>query len=92
MTQMHVMFKGFAADQLLVDWTNEVHDLLELAETQGLKPNYGCRSGFCGCCKVQIEVGKVRLLVETSIDLADDEVLLCCSVPESNRLVLSMPS
>ena len=70
-------------------WRESDHNLLQCAERHGVQPAYGCRRGFCGSCKVTIERGEVQQLVSSGIDLAEDEVLLCCSIPISAKLILS---
>ena len=55
--------------------------LLELAESRGLSPNSGCRSGKCGSCKYRLESGVVSYRTKPLIDLEDSDVLLCCAAP-----------
>jgi len=52
---------------------------LEFAEAHGLTPDYGCRSGQCGACKVKLLKGKVSYPQEISAPIDKDEVLLCCA-------------
>jgi ferredoxin-NADP reductase/predicted pyridoxine 5'-phosphate oxidase superfamily flavin-nucleotide-binding protein len=62
-------------------WSPKDGSLLELAEVHGLTPEFGCRSGHCGACKVELVSGAVSYLTEPSLPLAAGEVLLCCAVP-----------
>ncbi len=62
-------------------WAASKGTLLELAEAAGLTPAFGCRSGICGTCKTKIRGGQVEYLEEPLAARAEDEVLLCCSVP-----------
>jgi len=62
-------------------WTSGDGSLLEFAEAHGLTPEFGCRSGQCGACKVALVAGSVSYLTEPSSPLAADEVLMCCAVP-----------
>ena len=55
--------------------------LLDFAEAHGLSPEFGCRSGQCGACKVPLLAGSVTYQSEPSAAVADNEVLLCCAVP-----------
>ena len=64
-------------------WSTGDGSLLEFAEAHGLNPEYGCRSGQCGACKVKLLQGKVSYLNTISTELEQDEILLCCSVPAS---------
>ena len=86
-----VRFSRSQVDQL---WTPAQGTLLELAETHGLNPQYGCRSGQCGACKVKLLSGQVSYLYETTAALEADEILTCCSVPavekESGRVEIEL--
>jgi len=62
-------------------WTSGDGSLLEFAEAHGLSPEFGCRSGQCGACKVGLLSGEVSYLTEPSSPLAAGEVLMCCAVP-----------
>ncbi|MBB4613007.1 2Fe-2S iron-sulfur cluster-binding protein [Novosphingobium taihuense] len=62
-------------------WKPGDGSLLELAEARGLKPEFGCRSGSCGSCKVKLTAGSVAYPRAPSAEVASDEVLLCCAVP-----------
>lgn len=63
-------------------WHKSEGTLLDLAERNGLMPKSHCRAGICGACKVDLDSGAVEKLVGEA--LADDSVLLCCSVPKSD--------
>lgn len=75
-------------------WQPESGSLLELAEARGLEPEYSCREGSCGTCKVKLLAGKVTYLKTPAATVGDDEALLCCAVParqendEGIRIVL----
>lgn len=58
--------------------------LLELAEQAGLSPEFSCRSGRCGLCRVPLLHGEVLYPRPLSIELAPGEVLLCCSLPKGD--------
>jgi len=62
-------------------WSKGDGNLLEFAEAHGFTPEFGCRSGQCGACKVKLTSGRVAYETEHPAKIADDEVLLCCSVP-----------
>lgn len=73
----------FAASNVEAEWSPEKGTLLELAETAGLHPNFGCRSGVCGTCATRITCGAVQY-VETPVGpRGDGEVLICCATPRS---------
>lgn len=50
----------FTKSNLTTTWTSESNlTILELAEREGLKPLFGCRSAICGTCEVKILKGQV---------------------------------
>ncbi|KAF1949858.1 PK beta-barrel-protein domain-containing protein-like protein [Byssothecium circinans] len=68
--------------------------LLQLAEREQLKPEYGCRVGDCGACEMRIVKGKARVLKSASEEAqeangnAGTMIRACCSVPASAFLEL----
>ncbi|HKA02455.1 MAG TPA: SRPBCC family protein [Candidatus Solibacter sp.] len=70
------------------DWSCDRGTLLEFAESLGLAPNFGCRSGICGTCTTRILSGAVDYLEEPVAPRAGNEVLLCCSVPRRGTEVV----
>ena len=71
----------FAKSGITAEWSRDKGTLLELAETVGLAPAFGCRSGICGTCATRISSGSVEYVEEPLASLAEGQVLLCCSVP-----------
>lgn len=71
----------FVDAQVEQAWTANDGTLLEFAEAHGLKPEFSCRRGQCGACKVSLIAGSVTYQREHSAAVADNEVLLCCAVP-----------
>lgn len=52
--------------------------LLEIAESVGLKPAYGCRMGVCHACKCRIAEGTVRDLRTNRVrSVRDTDIQLC---------------
>lgn len=76
----HAMIK-FAKSKFEQPWIAGGETLLETAEAHGLTPEYGCRSGSCGSCRVALLSGAVAYRTAPSAEHADDEVLICCAVP-----------
>ena len=66
-------------------WSKDDGTLLEFAEAHGLTPEYGCRSGKCGACKVKLLSGKVTYKQAISSPLEDGEILLCSAVPAAEE-------
>jgi ferredoxin-NADP reductase len=62
-------------------WTPDQGSLLELAESAGLAPLFGCRSGTCGTCKTRVLAGRAGYLVAPGAHCATDQILSCISVP-----------
>ena len=57
--------------------------ILMLAESAGLKPKYGCRTGICHECKCVKKSGAVRNLLTGQISTAENEAIQSCiSVPQ----------
>ena len=73
-----VTFSGAGVER---SWSAADGSLLDFAESQGLSPDYGCRSGQCGSCKTRVLKGRVSHSPQVSVPLADDEALLCCAMP-----------
>lgn len=85
----------FRASRFEQAWTTLDGSLLEFAEAHGLQPEYGCRSGHCGTCKLRLLEGSVSYRHPIAVPLADKEVLACCAVPAGNdsaiaRLVVDL--
>lgn len=90
-TEAMVEFRFSRVEQ---PWTAEDGSLLEFAEAHGLYPEYGCRNGRCGACKVKLLSGRVSHRPGTGVELEEGEALLCCAVPAEHegmaRLVLPL--
>lgn len=63
------------------DWKPGTGTLLELAEQNGLSPDFECRSGSCGTCRTRILRGAVSYSTTPAFDVPADEALICCAVP-----------
>lgn len=72
---------NFTESKVEQAWSKGDGTLLEFAEAHGLSPEYGCRSGQCGTCKVKLNRGKVSYQQTFTADLNADEILLCCAMP-----------
>ncbi len=71
----------FARSDVSTEWSRDRGTLLEMAESVGLAPNFGCRSGICGTCTTRLLNGAVDYVEEPVAPIGNGEVLLCCSVP-----------
>jgi ferredoxin-NADP reductase/predicted pyridoxine 5'-phosphate oxidase superfamily flavin-nucleotide-binding protein len=62
-------------------WNSDSGSLLDLAESRGLSPVFGCRGGSCGTCRTRIVEGAVAYPIAPEFKVANDEALICCAVP-----------
>lgn len=76
----------FAKSGATAEWSRDKGTLLELAESIGLAPKFGCRSGICGTCITRISSGAVDYLEEPVAARGPGEVLLCCSIPHPEQV------
>lgn len=83
----------FKRSNITAEWTATTTDkspartltLLEFAEHLGLEPNFGCRAGQCGSCRVVLLNGKVQGGLQP-----DGSVHICQSRPASGLLELEL--
>lgn len=64
-------------------WREKDGSLLELAEAQGLSPEYSCRSGFCGTCVTPVKSGDVTYTEAPLVPPETGSALICCSIPKA---------
>jgi len=62
----------------------EEFSLLDSMEEHQIRVNYSCRGGYCGSCKVKLTAGKVKWVQDSLVPLEDDEILVCCCVPDGS--------
>lgn len=74
----------FARSGLTAAFDARAFNLLEFAEDLGLTPPFGCRSGSCGSCLARRISGAVRYPEPPKAAPGDDEVLLCCALPDGD--------
>jgi ferredoxin-NADP reductase/phenylpropionate dioxygenase-like ring-hydroxylating dioxygenase large terminal subunit len=70
------------------EWSRERGTLLEFAESIGIAPKFGCRTGICGTCTTRIVEGAVDYIEDPVAPRGNGEVLLCCSVPRAGANVV----
>lgn len=73
----------FRKSGIVAAWNASAQSLLAFAEDQGLKPDFSCRAGICGTCTSRIISGDVAYFEDPLEDLAQGELLLCCSRPKT---------
>ena len=78
---------AFARSGLTVDWDSACDSILDLAERQGLNPDYSCRSGICNTCITELTEGEVEYLEEPLEEPAPGQVLICCARPKTSLVI-----
>lgn len=77
----------FANAGLTVRWDPTLESILDLAEAQGLRPDFSCRTGICHTCTSKLLEGEVEYITEP-LDMPDPGcVLICCSKPKTNLVI-----
>jgi ferredoxin-NADP reductase len=72
---------AFVKSQKEARWSPESGSLLELAEAQGLSPEFSCRGGSCGTCRTRVLAGAVAYPDAPEFQVSEGEALICCAVP-----------
>ncbi|MBY0480284.1 MAG: 2Fe-2S iron-sulfur cluster binding domain-containing protein [Chitinophagaceae bacterium] len=65
-------------------WNASEQSLLDLAEANGLNPDFNCRMGTCSTCETILLKGQVLHDPEPFIEIEKDKILLCCAKPVSD--------
>lgn len=74
---------SFTRSDVQAVWSPSSGTLLNLAETAGVSPAFGCRSGACGLCRTELSEGRVSYV--EPIDEPDaGYVFPCCAIPETD--------
>ena len=77
----------FSQSAVTANWNPSFESILDLAEANGLSPDYSCRSGICHTCMCKLEAGEVEYVLEP-LELPDPgSVLICCSKPKTDVVV-----
>ncbi|MBN3857436.1 2Fe-2S iron-sulfur cluster binding domain-containing protein [Paraburkholderia sp. Ac-20340] len=73
----------FARATKEVQWNPQTSGtLLDLAEANGLTPEFSCRGGSCGTCRTRIIEGAVAYPDQPpAATVGENEALICCAVP-----------
>ena len=71
----------FSTSGVRANWNPSFESILDLAEANGLSPDYSCRSGVCQTCMARIEEGEVEYVIEPLDPPDDGSVLICVSKP-----------
>ena len=71
----------FTRSEKLVVWDGQHDSLLELAESQGIPLDAGCRAGNCGTCVVALKAGRIVYPEGVDPDVEEGSCLACVAVP-----------
>ena len=74
----------FLRSQKSLQWTSDTSSLLDLAESNGIRVDSGCRSGNCGTCMTAIRQGEVDYRDIPSEMPDEGTCLLCTAVPRAD--------
>ena len=77
----------FSKSGVKTSWNPSFESILDLAEAEGLSPDYSCRSGICQTCTTQLELGEVEYFMDPLEEPAAGQVLICCSKPKGNVIL-----
>ena len=77
----------FSKAGVKANWNPSFESILDLAEANGLSPDYSCRSGICHTCTSPLEDGEVEYTLEPLDPPDPGSVLICCSKPKTNLVV-----
>lgn len=58
--------------------------LLEHLMKKQIQVEYQCKEGYCGSCRCKLKTGKVKQIKDSIAFVQKDEILLCCSKPETD--------
>ena len=73
------------------EWSTDVPiSLLELAEENGVEPDFECRSGTCHRCETRLISGDVAYLHAPAVAPREGYALLCCSTPSGTHVELEL--
>lgn len=70
------------------EWTGDEESILELAESEGLDLDYGCRMGNCTACQQTLVSGEVEYPMGHTGEPEEGNRLICCSVPKGDEDVV----
>ena len=77
----------FSKSGVKAHWNPSFESILDLAEANGLSPDYSCRSGICHTCMCEIEEGEVDYVLEPLDPPDEGSVLICCANPRTDVVV-----
>ncbi|MEO5354056.1 MAG: 2Fe-2S iron-sulfur cluster-binding protein [Magnetococcus sp. XQGC-1] len=79
----------FSQSEKSLTWDEGLNNLLELAESNGVKIDHGCRVGHCGACQTTVQEGEVEYIRAPEFTPDSGCCLPCSSRPKSNLTLLA---
>ena len=67
-----------------IPWDASADSLLELAESNGVEVQSGCRAGSCGSCQTRVDTGEVEYNQQADADVEPGHCLLCITIPKGD--------
>lgn len=77
----------FSRSGVKTNWNRSFNSILDLAEANGLSPDYSCRSGVCHTCMCRLETGEVEYIEEPLDPPEEGCVLICVAKPKNNVII-----
>ncbi len=77
----------FSKAGITARWNASFESLLDLAEANGLSPDYSCRSGICNTCISELTEGEVEYFEEPLDEPDPGHVLICCARPRTSLVI-----
>lgn len=74
----------FAKSGTTLAWDPKFETLLDFAEKNGIVMDFGCRSGNCSDCVLDLVSGEVEYLWEPEVVPDEGMCLTCCTVPKTD--------
>ena len=77
----------FSKAGIKANWNPSFESILDLAEANGLSPEYSCWTGICHTCVSSLEDGNVEYVLDPLDPPDPGSVLICCAKPKTNVVV-----
>ncbi len=78
----------FKRSGVAVNWDPEIETILELAEANGVTPDFSCRSGVCHTCMCALIEGEIEYVNDDAfLPEEEGQILICSSRPKTDITV-----
>jgi ferredoxin-NADP reductase len=82
---------AFTQSNQTVKWDPNCESLLELAESNGINIDFGCRAGSCGTCATELLAGDVTYPEDLQVDCEPGQCLTCVARPVGSIKLGTLP-